>query len=217
MSENIKYIELVTWNKKMILLYGDKLTRTQKAIGLRSNGLHSEIRWSSRYGRTSSSCTLADGCGCYRFKDINYSHPYRQSRVRIPVTSDQESRLFTKACEMADIPVFSMAMHLSLKPQQEITEGYKHDDCYYGPNAIKYDKNGASFAFISKLRIWRMHPERMICNEACANVLLTKWKDLLCAGEGATSIQGYDPADLTPDQLDYMARYYFETKSLKGE
>ena len=207
MSEH--YIELVTWNKKMMEMYGDKLTGTQKAIGHRSNGLHSELNFVDR-GQYFS-CTKADGVDGCRFKPIKRSHPYRQSVVRIPVTSEQEASLWAKACEMADM---TPEIH---------TWGGAH--CHYGPDHIKYDTWGASFAFISKLRIWRMHPERMICNEAVAEVMLKVWPDLLVVDQGyhdariATGIisppgilEKYhkeDPATLTPDQFHYLVEYYF--------
>ena len=218
-----KYIELVTWNRKMILMHGDKLTPTQKAIGLRSNGLHSEIRFSDRDGRISFSCTLADGCGCCRFINSQHSHPYRQSRVRIPVTAEQEARLFNKACKMADVET-----NFPFPIRDMIDSGLKNSRfCIFGPNAIKYDEWGARLSFISrKLNWWKMHPERMICNEACAEVLLKVWPDLLVVdqvyhdtrksiGEIAPQIfiESYNnknPSDLTPDQLEYLVRHYFE-------
>ena len=186
MSDDVKYMELVTWNKKMILLHGDKLTKTQKAIGLRSNGLHVEWRFSDRYGRISWSCTLADGCGCCRFKMINYSHPYRQSRVRVPVTAEQEAVLFEEACRMANLVDGQKSLYPRMITAREF-EGLcfvgnlKSDEIFYGPDAIKYDKYGASFSFITKLNIWKMHEDKMICNEAVANVGLKVWPDLLIA------------------------------------
>ena len=225
-SEEVKYIELVTWNKELILMHGDKLTRTQTAIGLRSNGLHTEIRYSDRYGHIWWSCTLADDCGCCRFKAINRSHPYRQSVVRIYVTAEQEEKLFCESCWMADIPDNYLAAHLMLEPQQVIAEGYAENGCYYGPNAIKYDKWGARISFVSrKVNWWKMHPDKMICNEACANVLLVEWPDILVTdpeyffkGQGCgiapqNIIDSYDqkqPSDLTPEQFEYLVRNYFD-------
>lgn len=194
MSEH--YIELVTWNRKMMLMYGDKLTGTQKAIGRRSNGLHTSINFVDR--KMWFSCTTADGADGCRMKPIKRSHPYRQSIVRIAVDGVQESILWAKACEMADM---TPEIHT-----------WGRAFIHYGPNHIKYDKRGAMFAFISKWKIWKMHSEKMICNEACANVLLEVWPDLLTAytrnGEGGYII--HDPATLTPDQFEYMVRHYFE-------
>lgn len=211
---DIKYMEIVTWNKKMMELYNDKLTLTQKLIGRRSNGLHTEWRFTDRCGRISCSCTEADGCGCFRFKPIGYSNPYRQSRIYVPVTAEQEARLFAKACEMADVPAFAMSMHLVNEPSQEISEQFTHNGCYYGPNAIKYDSWGVRLSFITKWRLWKMHKTKMICNEACANVGLEVWPDLL--NIPVLEIENYkkklDPAELTPDEFEYLARHYFDKK-----
>jgi hypothetical protein len=203
----------------MILLYGDKLTNTQKAIGLRSNGLHSEIRFSDRYGRISFSCTLADDCGCCRFKMIDYSHPYRQSRVRIAVTAEQEARLFAKACEMADTPTLQKFCERNGNNTIAVFFKSAENNTYYRSNAIKYDRWGARLSFISRrLNWWKMHPNKMICNEACATVLLGEWPDLLttrkypediCTGRHNNSANYIEPSQLTPDQLDYLVEYYF--------
>jgi hypothetical protein len=214
------YIEIITWNKKMILKYGDKLTRTQKAIGLRSNGLHTEIRYSGRYGHVCFSCTRAGGVEGCRFMMHKLSHPYRQSRARIPVTAEQEARLFAKGCEMADVDPKETWFAAELS--HEIDSG---GDCFYGPNHIKYDKRGAMFAFLTKWNIIKMHEVRMICNEACAEVLLVEWPDLLVIDQeyhdakadiGSIAptifIESYnnaDPATLTPDIFEYMVRHYF--------
>lgn len=215
----MKYIELVTWNRKMMLMYGDKLTGIQKAIGRRSNGLHTEINFVDR--RQFFSCTCADGvCGC-RFKPIKRTHPYRQSIVRIYVTDEQEERLWAKACELADWnPEVKIPTLVPLPPDT---------GCWHGPNHVKYDKWGASFAFILKAEIWAMDRVKMICNEACAEVLLVVWPRLLhCLDEknkAELERQGnnplpfdavviykniLDPATLTPDQLHYLVEYYFE-------
>ncbi len=204
-----EYIEVVTWNRKMMLMYGDKLTGIQKAIGRRSNGLHTSIKFSPRYGRISWSCTKADGANGCRFKMIEYSHPYRQSRVRIYVTAEQEARLFAKCCEMAD---WNPDVKL---PGIKVI--YPDTGCWYGPNHIKYDTWYATFGFISKWKIWGEHKDLMICNEACANVLLEVWADLLLCTRNPETLDVsdkdtkiLDPAQLTPDQFHYLVEYYFE-------
>jgi hypothetical protein len=224
MSEH--YIEIKTVNRKMKLMYGDKLTGTQKAIGLRSNGLHVVIRFTDRYGRISWHCTLADGMGGCGFKMIGFSHEYQWSTVRIAVTAEQEARLFAKACEMADVPTFQEFCETNGNNTIEIFMQHAGiTKCMYGPDHIKYDRWGASFGFISKLRIWRMHPEDMICNEAVANVMIVVWPDLLVVDQdyfdvkksigsipGQIFIDAYekkDPATLTPDIFEYMVRHYF--------
>jgi hypothetical protein len=228
MSEEIKYMQLVTWNKKMILLHGDKLTRTQKLIGLRSNGLHTEWRFTDRYGKISWSATLQDGCGCCRFKAINYTHPYRQSRVYVPVTAEQEAVLFAEACRMADFPEDAI----------DFTSD-KVANCptpiFYGEDAIKYDKAGVSLSFISKRRIWNPHNKRVWCNEACGLLALKVWPDVFGIGDiGYTKIKqcsifdGWTytskvpdgpktsilPHDLMPDQTEYLMRHYFKRNRL---
>ena len=221
------YIEVVTWNKKMMEMYGDTLTPTQKAIGMRSNGLHTEIHFSGRYGGIWWSCTMADGVGGCRFKAINRSHPYRQSIIRIYVTAEQEARLFAKACEMADMEqmkswTYENLFGSALWRKDMAETGH----CYYGPDHIKYDKWGAMFAFLTKWKIVPMHEVRMICNEAVAEVMLVVWPDLLVIDQeyheakadiGSIAptifIESYnnaDPATLTPDQFEYQVRHYFE-------
>ncbi len=203
---NEHYIELVTWNKKMMLLYGDKLTGTQRAIGWRSNGLHTEIHFSPDYGGIWWSCTTADGADGCRFKMINRSHPYRQSVVRIYVTKEQEARLFAKCCEMADVD--------SMWYDAQNDSGFGFEGLIlYGPNHIKYDRWGARLAFILKWEWWKMHRVKMICNEAVANVMLVVWPDLLDISRETRDeliLEQLDPATLTPDQFHYLVEYYFQ-------
>jgi len=208
MSEEIKYIQLVTWNKEMMLMYGDKLTGTQKAIGRRSNGLHTAIRFSDRYGRISWTCTCADGMDGCGFINSQYTHPHRQSIVNIPVTAEQEFNLFRKACDLAD-EVNGYVQGLAVK--NILIPG----ECVYGPNHVKYDKWGARFAFILKWELWKMDRVKMICSEACANVLLEVWPDLLvlckpAGGDFEVLGKHLDPATITPEQFEYQVRHYFE-------
>jgi hypothetical protein len=214
------YIEIKTVNAKMKRMYDDEFTWTQKGIEKRSNGLHVELRFSDRYGRISWSCTLADGVGGCRFKMIGYSHGYRWSTVRIAVTAEQEARLFAKACEMADISSSrkSEVEWLDGTERDELAsrlymEQVKPSEVVYGPDHIKYDRWGASFSFISKLRIWRMHPDDQICNESCANVLLTEWPGLLDVNNGKTG-KIINPETITPDAFEYLVRHYFYEKEL---
>lgn len=209
---DIKYMEIVTWNKAMILMHGDKLTRTQKAIGLRSNGLHTAIRFTGRYGKISWHCTLADGMGGCGFKNIEYSHPYRQSRVYVPVTAEQEARLFAEALKMAGYADgFMDMMGFGTRKLLKTVVNYVS----YGPNNIKYDKRYAMFGFITKwewLR-WKPHKDDMICNEAVANLLLTEWPNLISTiketEESGAIYPAKDPAKLTPETFEYLARHYF--------
>ena len=156
------------------------------------------------------SCTKADGANGCRFKMINRSHPYRQSVVRIYVTAEQEARIFAKCCEMADTP---LDVYTEDTQEQYLANGM---NCYYGPNHIKYDTWYATFGFISRWKIWGEHKDLMICNEACANVLLVEWPDLLSiVKETKDTVDIYpskEPADLTPDEFEYLVRHYFENQ-----
>lgn len=217
-----KYIKIRTKNAKMLMMYGDKLTASEWLRKARTNGLHVEVQFSDRYGSISFSSTLSDGCNGCRFKMIGYSHSYRWSTIYIAVTADQEVRLFVKACEMADIVSDSTY-------RTDDTEGWyyvnKDDEgCIYGPDHIKYDKGAAFFSFISKRNIWKPSKTKMICNRACAVLMLEVWPDLLDAhawnpydisGENTKGlpmavVNRLDPATLKPDQFHYQAAYYFE-------
>lgn len=234
-NEEIKYMKLRTRNAKMMKLYGDKLTKSEWARSMRTNGLHTEIQFSDRYGGISASCTLSDGCNGMRLKPNKYTHPYRWSTIYIPVTAEQETRLFIKACEMADLPMFPMSMHLISEPSQEITEGYKHGECYYGPNHTKYDKGAAFFSFISKRNIWKPSKTKMICNRACGEVLMVVWPGIFEIKKyDATVLVEYTieakpeneweftggrkiypsipPHEQTPDQTEYMVRHYVDSQ-----
>ena len=220
MSDETKFIKLRTKNAKMLMLYGDTLTPSEWLRSIRTNGLHSEVQFSDRYGSISFSSTLSDGCNGCRFKMIGYSHPYRWSTLKIPVTAEQEYRLFAKACEMADVSKVHPGETKGIGGSQVdelMTRLYigavKPNEVIFGPNHIKYDKWGARLAFITKWEIFKMHRVKMICSEACANVLLEVWPDmLLIKGPNIDSIDWpleLDSAQLTPDQLQYQAEYYF--------
>jgi len=201
----MRYIKLRTKNAAMMRMYGDKLTWSEKAREMRTNGLHTEIQFSDRYGNISFSSTLSDGCNGCRFKMIDYSHPYRWSTVLIPVTAELEARLFKKACEMANMDNFYM--------RQESLNGGTCG-CYYNKHHIKYDKGAAFFSFISKHNIWKPSKTKMICNRACAVLLLEVWPDMLDV-KPDRSVSGnkiIDPAQITPEQLHYMVEFYNERK-----
>jgi len=210
-NPDIKFIKLRTKNAKMLMLYGDKLTASEWLRKARTNGLHTEVQHSSRYGDISNSCTLSDGCNGGRFKMIGYSHPYRWSTLCIPCTDEQEARIFAKGCEMADV-CKGFAGWVN-NPSVKITE------CEYGPNHVKYDKRAAFFSFISKHNIWKPSKTKMICNRYCAELLLEVWPDMLdknWTNKNGDLMFGYeDPAHLTPDQLEYLARYYFDKEQTK--
>jgi hypothetical protein len=228
MADEIKYMKLRTRNAKMMRLHSDKLTRVEKAINWRSNGLHSELQFSPRYGNISVSATRQDDCNCVRFKMIGYSHAYRWSTVYIPVTAEQESLIFADACRMADV---EMGLYLSHTDVSYFNEG--SNGCAYGPNAIKYDTYGASFSFISKLKIWKMSEVRQICNETCGLLLMVVWPDIFEVKKGdglgffeckvsfrldspafmddwKTVYPSIPPHEQTPDVTEYMVRHYVQ-------
>lgn len=205
MATEIKYIEVYTRNAKMMKLYGDKLTWVEKFINVRSNGLHMEIRFSDRYGGISASSTMQDGVNGFRFKMIGYSHGYRWDVIRIPVTAEQEARIWAKACEMAD-------------STPEVNEGRIANQAmylWYGPNHIKYDRRGVMYSFITKRRWWKPSKTKNWCNESVALCLMEVWPDLLTAYvlrdvPGKEHIL-YEPHALLPDETHYMIENYFRT------
>ena len=201
-KEEIKYIEVYTRNAKMMKLYGDKLTWIEKFINCRSNGLHMEIRFSDRYGRISASSTMQDGVNGFRFKMIGYSHDYRWSVIRIPVTAEQEERIFAKACEMADIDGDAEA-RMFIDVAHGDAEFFKVP--FYGPNHIKYDRRGVMYSFITKRRWWKPSKKRNWCNESCALLPLEVWPDMLVVNKG----RAIKPHALTPDETHYMIEQYF--------
>jgi hypothetical protein len=229
MSEH--YIKLRTKNAKMLMLYGDKLTPSEWLRKARTNGLHTEVQHSDRYGSISNSCTLSDGCNGGRMKPNRYSHGYRWSTLYIPVTAEQEALIWTKGCEMAGLDLKAFTEYIHEGHHQDIYE--KEDlNCFYGPNHVKYDKGAAFFSFISKRNVWKPSKTKMICNRYCAELLLVVWPDLLdikkedacvtvtmhmeldAGGEWSSKeskrlYAKLDPATLTPDQFEYMVRHYF--------
>ena len=206
MNEEIKYIRVRSVNSTMKLLYGDKLTWTEKLIRLRSNLVHMEWQFSDRYGSISFSATKADGCNCCRFKMIGYSHAYRWSTILIPVTAEQEARIFAKACEMADVEHLEVAMGLG--------GDFKPGVIFFGPDAIKYDTAGVSLSFISKRRFWNPSNKRNWCNESVGIALMVEWPDLfILRGPNIDSIDwplAIPPHEQLPDQTHFMIQHYFE-------
>jgi hypothetical protein len=200
-NEMKDHLILHTWNKKMIKLAGEKLTPVQWLIGLRSNGLHQELQLSDRYGGISCSATISDERKGFGFADIHYSHPYRQSRVYIPVTDAQEADIFADACEMADL-FEGWILYNSDKFVDEV----KDRKYMFGENNIKYDTAGVSLSHITKHRIWNPSNERVWCNESCGQLLQNRWSDVL--GE-------HLPHELTPDETEYLVRQYFDMKARK--
>lgn len=218
-------IILHTWNKKLILAHKEKLTKTQRLIGVRSNGLHSEIQFSDRKAKISASATLQDECNGFRFKPIPYIHPHRQTRVVIECTDQQEDLMFAEACKMADVELTCMLSHLLNEPNQQIKES-TINGCIYGIDNIKYDKLGVAFSFINKRRIWIPSGKKVWCNEACGMLLQLPWPDIFITDPEyyemidvigdvppkyiLDSYNHKNPHDLTPDETEYLVQNYFE-------
>jgi len=208
MSKEIKYMKIRSRNATMIQLYGNKLKLYEWLISQRSNLLHMELQFSDRYVNISVSATKADGCDCVRFKMIGYTHAYRWSTIYIPVTAEQEARIFEKACHMAGLIYQELECHLNIEPNQFISEQRTHKNgCYYGPNAIKYDTAGVFLSFISKRRWWNPSNERQWCNETVGLLMMVVWPDIFFMMFSGENIP---PQEQTPDQTAYMIQYYFE-------
>jgi hypothetical protein len=219
-----KYITIYTRNAKRMKLYGDKLTWVEKFINVRSNGLHMELRFSDRYGGISASSTLQDGVNGFRFKMIGYSHGYRWDKIRIPVTAEQEKQIFIKACEMADVPYLYFNTHLKTETNQNISENFYQNGCYYGNYHIKYDRRGVMYSFITGWRLWKPSNKKNWCNESVALLLMEVWADLLLASPTADwdisdkKQKLLEPHDLLPDQTHYMIANYIDSiiEDVKG-
>ena len=101
---------------------------------------------------------MKDGCKCARFKMIGYSNPALWETILIPVTAEQEALIFAEACRMADVSEYDVWGNT--QAPRAIGQ------CYYGPNALKYDLIGL-LSFGTKWRIIRPHSKWVWCTEAC--------------------------------------------------
>jgi hypothetical protein len=171
-----KYMVLRGYDPEMARLHGKKKTNLDRLIGLRSWLAHSELQFSSRYGGISFSATLKDGCKCARFKMIEYSHPERWRDVYIPVTEEQEKKIFEKCCEMADW-IDPVKFNWDIGNWSQAAKGDM--GCAFGPNALKYDTPAVALGFISKARFWKVRKDWVFCSMACAMALMEVWPELL--------------------------------------
>jgi len=176
----MSYITIHSYNPIMAALYGKKKSKTDRLINLRSELTHTEIQFSERYGGISFSATLKDGCKCARFKMIGYSHPERWCSVKLWVTVEQESNMFTKACKMADMMgminwTYDDIFSSSLWKNDLQLSGF----CYRGPNPFKYDTSRVVLSFISKRRIIPGRKNYVWCTEAVFIVLLVAFPEIL--------------------------------------
>lgn len=216
MSEETKYIRIRSVNSAMKLLFGDKLTWAEWFISKRSLFTHMQTQFSDRYGGISHICTKAGGHNCCFFKMVGYTTAYQWSTILIPVTAEQEARIFKEACRMAGLDELdAMAACFDSSP----------DKCYYGPNAIKYDTFGLG-SYISKLPIIKMSSTRQICNETVGLLMLVEWPDIFVVDDDyhqikksfggiapQITIDSYKtipPHEQLPDATHYMIQHYFE-------
>ena len=200
MSET-KLTRGMAFNCVRAMKFGYKPTKIDRLIMLRSDCTHYELQFTERYGRISFSSTLADGAKGCRFKLIEYSHPEYWDEVFIPVTAEQEREMWDRACDMAN-------MH---GPK----DCWPALHCYYGPNHIKYDLIGAAFSYWTKFDIWHPAKNGMVCNRACATVVLEVFPDAMDTvtqtHRGKENKQA-DYASMTPSETDAMFRNRFRRK-----
>lgn len=90
------------WNAREAARHGFDLTKPQRLILRRSDPLvHKELQFSERYNSISFSSTLADGAKGCRFKQIQYSHPYRWVSQVVPMSDAEEDEVWYKALMLA--------------------------------------------------------------------------------------------------------------------
>jgi hypothetical protein len=100
-------------------------------------------------------------------------HPLRWKSVIIPCTDYQEDLIWAEDRRMADIDLKKDSLLVKLRPVLD-TIG----TCYFGPNAIKYDKIGVVLCNISHRRIIKSWNDRVWCTEQCIMALLKAFPDL---------------------------------------
>lgn len=199
---DILYMKRRSFNLFRAMLFGYKPTLTQRAIYLRSDHTHAENQHSSRYGGISFSCTQADGVDGCRFKMIEYSHEEYWDTVLIPVTAEQEAKIFIKECDMANAyegDVVFTANRIST--------------CVYGSNHVKYDKAGAGISYLTQWKIWKPSKTKMVCNRASDEALLVAFPTLMyITYEHDLFNWQADFASFTPSQSHGMLVNYFKDK-----
>lgn len=214
---DIKFIKVRSVNSTMKLLYSDKLTWAEWFIRWRSFFTHMQIQFSDRYGGISHICTKAGGHNCCFFKMVGYTTAYQWSTILIPVTAAQEARIFKEACRMANVGPSNLKAHLTLEPQQIISEEFTVNNCIYGLNAIKYDTFGLG-SFISKWDIIKMSDKRQVCNETVGLLVMVEWPDVFCTYRDSDTIEfnRIPPHKQLPDATHFMIQHYFENLTVKS-
>jgi hypothetical protein len=161
---------------------------------------------------------MADGVGGFRFKpDIGYSHPEYWDAVYVPVTEQQEHAMWYLACDMADVNPEELWSHLTIEPNQHISEERTHGDCIYGPNNVKYDKAGAAFSYWTKFDWWKPSKKNMVCCRAVTDVVLAGMPEAMDTifVDGVSTRQACY-ASMTPSEVDGMMRNYFSAENIIG-
>ena len=182
-----------------------KKTVVDRLIQIKSRDTHSTLQYSHRYGGISCSATMADGCNGVRFRMNDYTkHPLRWKKVIIPCTDEQEDLMFAEDCRQTDF-YFNKVTSLEIlgPPLNQEQEGR----CYFGPNALKYDKIGVVICNISHRRIIKSWESRVWCTESRIMTLLKAYPDLT----------DKHPDEYRPDNGHELVKNYFENfGSLKG-
>lgn len=168
-----------------------KKTWTDRLIRIKSKYTHTETQYSDRYGGISASATMADGCNCFRFKNIDYTkHPRRWKSVVISCTDEQEDLMFAEDCKMADVDEHYMrSACFDPAPNR----------CYYGWRPMKYDKIGVILCNISHRRIIGSSDKVLWCTESRIKTLLTAFLDLT----------DKKPDEFRPDNGHKLVKEYF--------
>ena len=196
---DIKHMRIMTFNARRAMLFGYKPTKIDRLIMLRSIGVHMQNQHTSRYNYLSFTSTLRHGANGCCFLDTKYSHKDYWDVVYLPVTAEEEAKIWAEECVMADI-----------------NPSYCNPDemdniCFYGPNHIKYDLAGASFSYWTKFDIWKPSKTKMVCNRAVTRAVLAGKPDAM---DTVTQThrgreQGKaDWASFTPSEADAMFRNY---------
>lgn len=156
---------------------------------------HTEYRFSARYGCISFSATTADGANSARFKQIGYSHFYEfWDRVMIPMTNKQEDLAWAEACKLADLPINWMD-NLVISP----------DKIYKGSKAIPYDTFG-QVCHILTWEIYKPSEKKTWCTRGVCLVVCAARPSFAAFLQERKKIR---LNELRPDQLHYLAEYYF--------
>lgn len=201
-----KLMRIMTKNGWRARLFGDKGetwkdTARDWLIALRSMGVHTQLQFTDRYGRISFTSTMRHGVNGCCFLNTQYSHEDYWDAVYLPVTADEEAKIWDEACKMAGVtnPAF--------KDEYKVT-----NFCYYGPSHIKYDFwQGAVFSYISKAKIIKPSKLRRVCNRAVTEAILAgkpDCMDTVIQTHRGREHRNADYASMTPSEADAMFRNF---------